>query len=482
MGGTVALSIDQALPFAPAIPAAPVPAWREYLDRIDAVPDLGVEIGSGKWWRGLATCVALCAGAVALHPGFRPIIISGDAPLAKTAWEERRALGIAPLAQGADSGKRMAAADSVVALAGTPERPMIDLTATLGPGDGFARLLDRAGVSNGDAARVSELVSRVTPLGAIEPGTAFQMTLGRRNSMRQPRPLELIKFRARFDMNVEIRRIDGALALRELPIAVDRSPVRIQGRVGESLYRSARAAGAPPKVVEAYLRAIGTKVSLGSDVNSDARFDMIAERQRAETGEVKFGRLLFAGMERGSRKTQLLEWTVDGRSDWFEASGVGQKRPGMTQPVYGRITSGFGMRFHPLLGYSRFHQGVDFGARHGSPIYAVSDGYVSMAGRRGGNGNFIKLEHSGGMATSYSHLSRYAVSSGQRVAQGQVIGYVGSTGLSTGPHLHFQVYRRGAVVNPRNVTFAQSSLLTGNELSSFRARLKGLLAIPVTGQ
>jgi murein DD-endopeptidase MepM/ murein hydrolase activator NlpD len=186
--------------------------------------------------------------------------------------------------------------------------------------------------------------------------------------------------------------------------------------------------------------------------------------------------------ERGSRKTQLLEWTVGGRSDWFEASGVGQKRPGMTQPVYGRITSGFGMRMHPLLGYSRFHQGVDFGARHGSPIYAVSEGVVSMAGRHGGHGNFIKLDHGGGMATSYSHLSRYAVSSGQRVAQGQVIGYVGSTGMSTGPHLHFQVYKRGGVVNPRNVTFAQSSLLTGNELASFRSRLKGLLAIPVTGQ
>lgn len=481
-GLTAALSLDQVI-------ARPAPAHdkfrslaSEFFDRHDLVPDLGVDIGSAVWWRGLVTCLTLCGAALAAAPGYRPLSVSIDPALDRDAWEERRALAIAPLAQGGDSGKRMAASDAVVALQGTPERPSIDLTATLGQGDGFARVLERAGVGGREAQRVAAMVADVTPLSGIEPGTAFKITLGRRANTRAARPLDQLQFRARFDLAVDIRRAGSELVLRPLPIAVDNAPIRIQGRVGESLYRSARAAGAPAKVAEAYIRAIATKLSLSSDVYGDARFDIVAEQQRAETGEVRFGKLLYAGMDRGSRKTQLLQWTVGGKTEWFEASGVGQKRAGMTQPVYGRMTSGFGMRRHPLLGYSRFHQGVDFGAGHGSPIYAVSSGVVRYAGRYGGYGNHIRLDHGGGMVTSYSHLSRYAIAPGARVAQGQVIGYVGSTGLSTGPHLHFEVYRAGRAVNPRGVAFASTSLLDGKELAQFRTRLREMLAVRVSAR
>jgi murein DD-endopeptidase MepM/ murein hydrolase activator NlpD len=137
------------------------------------------------------------------------------------------------------------------------------------------------------------------------------------------------------------------------------------------------------------------------------------------------------------------------------------------------------MRFHPLLGYSRLHKGVDFGAGQGSPIYAVSDGVVSFAGRHGGHGNFVQLRHGGNMGTGYAHMSRIAVRAGQRVRQGQVIGYVGSTGLSTGPHLHFEVYRGGEAINPKSVSFVSTSLLSGQDLRAFRSKLAGLLATPI---
>jgi murein DD-endopeptidase MepM/ murein hydrolase activator NlpD len=140
------------------------------------------------------------------------------------------------------------------------------------------------------------------------------------------------------------------------------------------------------------------------------------------------------------------------------------------------------MRFHPILGYSRMHRGIDFGSPYGSPIRAVTDGLVSYAGRHGGNGNFIKLSHAGNIGSSYSHLSRIAVAAGTRVLQGQVIGYVGSTGLSTGPHLHFEVYKAGNAVNPKSVSFQSSSLLEGRELAEFRNRLKTLTSLPVAGQ
>jgi murein DD-endopeptidase MepM/ murein hydrolase activator NlpD len=128
------------------------------------------------------------------------------------------------------------------------------------------------------------------------------------------------------------------------------------------------------------------------------------------------------------------------------------------------------------------HRGIDFGAPHGSPIRAATDGIVNFAGRNRGNGNYIRLNHAGNIGSSYSHLSRIAVAPGARVLQGQVIGYVGSTGLSTGPHLHFEVYKNGQAVNPKSVSFQSSSLLEGRELAAFRNRLKSLVSLPVSGQ
>ncbi|RZL73664.1 MAG: M23 family metallopeptidase, partial [Sphingomonas sp.] len=137
------------------------------------------------------------------------------------------------------------------------------------------------------------------------------------------------------------------------------------------------------------------------------------------------------------------------------------------------------MRFHPLLGFTRMHKGLDIGAPYGSPIHAMTDGIVTFAGRIGGYGNFVKLMHGGGMASGYGHMSRIAVSSGTRVQQGQVIGYVGSTGMSTGPHLHWEVWKNGAAINPRSVSFASVAQLSGEKLRAFKARVAQLLAIRV---
>ena len=125
------------------------------------------------------------------------------------------------------------------------------------------------------------------------------------------------------------------------------------------------------------------------------------------------------------------------------------------------------MRRHPILGYRRMHRGHRFPARHGTPIYAVTDGTVTFAGRHGGYGNFVRIQHGGGLATGYAHMSRIAVRSGQQVRRGQVIGYVGSTGLSTGPHLHYEMYRNGQTVDPASVRFVTRAQLSGSELAEF---------------
>lgn len=141
------------------------------------------------------------------------------------------------------------------------------------------------------------------------------------------------------------------------------------------------------------------------------------------------------------------------------------------------MSSNFGMRRHPILGYSRMHSGVDFAAPYGAPIYAATDGRVVYAGRNGGYGKFVKINHGGGLATGYAHMSRIVASAGDRVRRGQIIGYVGSTGLSTGPHLHYELYRNGRAINPRSVKFTTTAQLAGSELRQFRARLAELKSL-----
>jgi murein DD-endopeptidase MepM/ murein hydrolase activator NlpD len=141
------------------------------------------------------------------------------------------------------------------------------------------------------------------------------------------------------------------------------------------------------------------------------------------------------------------------------------------------MSSSYGMRRHPILGYRRMHSGVDFRARHGTPIVAVTDGRVTGAGRMGGCGNAVRLRHGGNLDTRYCHMSRIAVQNGQSVRRGQVIGYVGSTGLSTGPHLHYEMYRGGRAIDPAGVSFVTRAQLSGAELRQFRAALAKLKTV-----
>jgi len=479
-GGAAALKLDTLL----VRPAPEARAQRGSkggrLARIELVTDLGRNIGSPEWFAGLGVCVALCGAALLLAPPIEPIVTASPGALSDAQWEETRALSIAPLAYGGDTGRRLAATDAVQELTDTPERPSVDLLAALAPADGFARALRRAGASDVDADQAAALVGAIMPLSQVGQGTTANITLGRRPNKTTSRPLDLLAFRARFDLKVEVKRIDGALVLNRIPIAVDNTPVRFQGRVGTSLYRAARAAGTPARAVESYLRALATQIDVGA-VRPTDRFDIIIEHRRAATGETETGELLYAGLQRGSGSSlQLMQWNQSGRAQWFEASGVGRSSGMFQRPVPGTVSSNYGMRRHPILGYSRMHKGMDFRAGYGTPILAAASGRIVRAGWAGGYGQQVRINHNGAYATSYSHMSRMTVRPGQSVRQGQVIGYVGSTGLSTGPHLHYEVYYNGGSINPASARFVQQAQLAGADLVGFRNKLRGLIKVPVT--
>ena len=443
-------------------------------------PDLAENVGSAQWGRGLGTLVGLIVLALMFWPRFAPVEAAPLVALDEAAQAEFRAQSLQPFAAGATQGRHFAAGEAVIRMAAAPERPEIQLSATLGENDSLPRMLQRAGVGTGDAGQVAAMVASAVPLAEIPPGTRFAITLGARISPSDPRPLTAITFRPRFDLALAIARQGGGLTLSRKPIVVDLIPMRLRGVIGASLYRSARAAGAPPSAVQDYLRAIDHALPF-DDIAPTDEFDLVVSYKHAADGEGQAGELLYAGVLRGGQpRAQLLRWGGDGTfTSLADLTGAGQSESGLFgAPVAGHITSGYGMRRHPILGYVRMHAGVDFAAAWGSPIYAVTDGRVEYAGWHGGHGNYVKLDHGGGIATGYGHMSRIAVAPGMAVRRGQIIGYVGSTGLSTGAHLHYEVYRGGQTVDPMSVRMVQrQQTVDPKQAAAFKARLQALLSV-----
>jgi murein DD-endopeptidase MepM/ murein hydrolase activator NlpD len=226
-------------------------------------------------------------------------------------------------------------------------------------------------------------------------------------------------------------------------------------------------------VAAEYLKALATEIDVG-EVSPGDGFDLVLGSNR---------QLLYAGLDRiGVGKLQLVKWVANGRSEWVDAANAERPAPvesGMMMPVDGHITSYFGYRYHPILHFTRFHAGLDIGASWGTPIVAAGDGEVVAAGWAGGYGREVRIAHAGGLVSLYGHMSSIAASPGTYVRQGQVIGYVGSSGLSTGPHVHFEVRENGTPVNPLGVRFTSAPVVDTHLADAVKARLKALLSVGV---
>ncbi|MDP9139086.1 MAG: M23 family metallopeptidase, partial [Pseudomonadota bacterium] len=265
--------------------------------------------------------------------------------------------------------------------------------------------------------------------------------------------------------------VDGREGTRSR-YAAESPHYRSKSRIGSSLYATAKDDGVPDYIINEMMRVYAFDVDFQRQVRTGDEFEVFYGNPITGSS-TKRKVLLYSSLEFAGGNKSYYRFTTpdDGHTDYFDETGRSATKGLLRTPVSGaRLTSGFGMRKHPLLGYSKMHAGVDFGVPHGTPIKAAGSGVIETAGRGGAYGNMVKIQHDGGYRTLYAHMSRIAegIRQGGKVNQGQIIGYVGSTGRSTGPHLHYEVRVKDRPVNPMKIRVAGGRQLDGTILAAFK--------------
>lgn len=370
-----------------------------------------------------------------------------------------------------------------------PPEP-VDEQFTLAKGQTLIDALVDRGVNKEAARALAAAIEPIFPTSMLKQGTVFEVTLDRQIDFYgrdvtfpvelsfRPGPDEIIKAEADEDGRF-VAAIDGAKTGTKSQYA-QVNHFRTRAKVGSSLYGTAKDNKVPDYIVAELTRVFAYDVDFQRQVKANDTFDVFYGNPL--TGSSSKRKVLhYAQLTLdGKTKTYFRYTTKDGQTDYFDENGRSATKSLLKTPVSGaRLTSGFGMRRHPLLGYSKMHAGVDFGAPHGTPIRAAGSGVVELAGRHGAYGITVEIKHNNKYETLYAHMSKLAagIRRGTKVNQGQIIGYVGSTGRSTGPHLHYEVRVGNRPVNPTRIQSAGGKQLAGKELAKFKQMKQRVFAM-----
>ena len=340
-------------------------------------------------------------------------------------------------------------------------------------GDTLAALLLGARIAIDSAAPALAAMAPLFPPSALKPG--HEVTL--RLEAETDRLLGL-EVEAEPGRSITVTLTPRGWQAQEERAEQRRMLVLAEGTVQGALIENLRAAGLPPALSLSLIRALSYQVDFQRDLLPGDQFRVVFERYRDPDGELlRHGRVLHAAFVLSGRRIALWRRDTAEGADWFDDNGQSLRRAFLRTPLDGaRISSGFGARLHPVLGYTRMHQGLDFAAPTGTPVYAAADGMVAAVRREHGYGLLVQLRHGNGTETRYAHLSAFSrgLRAGQRVRQGEAIGRVGSTGLATGPHLHYEVVQAGHAVNPASSRPQPQLRLAGRPLREFQAQQQAL--------
>ena len=268
---------------------------------------------------------------------------------------------------------------------------------------------------------------------------------------------------------VEIRRSPKGFNIKKNIIKLNKKEVVIKNTIRSNLYSSAVQVGIEPNIIVEFARIFGFEIDFQRDIRKNDSFEIYYERFVNDKGVIKdTGKIIYASMNVNNQEINLYNFKYKDESGYYDLNGKSIIKALMKTPVNGaRLSSSFGNRKHPILGFNKHHNGTDFAAPKGTPIMASGNGKVIRARWCGGGGNCIKIRHNSSYSTVYAHLSKFATREGRRVKQGQVIGYVGSTGMSTGPHLHYEVHFNGKPINSQKLKLPSGKILKGDERKEF---------------
>ncbi len=366
--------------------------------------------------------------------------------------------------------------------AASPAGPVL-MPMRVARGETLLAAVRRTGVAADEAREVVALLGQALDVVNIRAGLAFQAAVARPTPAAPARLLNLsMKTGPAREVTLS-RAPDGALSLKQMEERLRDETHVASGVMKGSLYESALRAGATPGLVTQATKLFSKTLDFARDIQPGDPFRLVFDRTVGADGRtVETGQLLYAEIGAKGRTTRFYRFEHEGKVEFTDEVGQELKPLLVKTPVEGgHVTSSFGMRLHPLLGFNRLHPGVDFGAPTGTPVVAAGDGVVEEARWAGGYGHWLKLRHAQGYETGYGHLSRYApgMKPGAAVKQGQVVAYVGSTGLSTGPHLHYEVLLGGKKLDPHGMKTPQAGVMNAAAIAAFAAqksRIDTLLA------
>ena len=272
-------------------------------------------------------------------------------------------------------------------------------------------------------------------------------------------------------LNIEIRKSQNGFIVKKNILKLYKKEVVVKNEIRNNLYSAATEVGLEPNIIIEFARIFGFEVDFQRDIRKGDRFEVLYERFEDDNNIVQdTGKIIYASMFVNGDEINLYNFKDDNDTGYYDIKGKSIVKSLMKTPINGaRLSSSYGMRKHPILGYNKMHKGTDFAALSGTPIMASGTGKIIRARWCGGGGNCVKIKHNSTYETIYAHMKSFArgIKEGKRVKQGQVIGYVGSTGLSTGPHLHYEVIVNGKKVNSQKLKLPSGKILKGKEREDF---------------
>lgn len=360
-----------------------------------------------------------------------------------------------------------------------PEPQTLQLT--LGRGDALIDRVVATGISASQAYRAIEALGQNIELRKLQIGQEIELVIDTPLYEGESLKLWSLAVRSEFDTMVRATsQSDGSFTSKEDEIPTLLMTMFNTGEINDSLFLAAERAGVPAEIIISLIRTYSFEVDFQREIRPGDHFEVYYQRRLTKDGlEVENGDIQYARLVLRGKPLPYYRFTPsdDGRTDFFSNEGESATRALMKTPLdVAVMTSNYGSRRHPVLGYTRMHTGVDFRAPTGTPIMAAGDGIIERSSRYGTYGNYIRIKHNGTYSTAYAHLSRYGrgVRQGARVSQGQIIGYSGATGRVTAAHLHYEVLINGEQTNPMRLNLPTGRKLGGDELELFMSQQKAI--------